>query len=133
MAVTRTPVDPWPWSVEQGLPQAEVVEGARREVFCAGQAAISADGRPEHPGDMAAQMSLALDDVEEVVRAAGMSLADVVRLTFYTTDVDAFSASAGVPTQRLAAAGARPVTTLLGVSRLALPELLVELEATAVA
>ena len=50
----------------------------------------------------------------------------------YTTDVEGFFASYQVAADRLAAAGVRPPATLLGVTRLAFPELLVELEATAV-
>jgi enamine deaminase RidA (YjgF/YER057c/UK114 family) len=62
-----------------------------------------------------------------------MTFANVVRLNFYTTDVDAFIANAGVLGERTGAAGVAPVGTLLGVARLAFPELLIELEATAVA
>ena len=75
---------------------------------------------------------IALDNLESVLREAGMSLANVVRLNIYTTDVDAFFEHFGVLASRTAAAGVAPPGTLLGVSRLAYPELLVELEATAV-
>jgi enamine deaminase RidA (YjgF/YER057c/UK114 family) len=62
-----------------------------------------------------------------------MGLADVVRLNYYTTDVDAFIANASALGERLGAANVLPAGTLLGVARLAFPELLIELEATAVA
>jgi enamine deaminase RidA (YjgF/YER057c/UK114 family) len=55
-----------------------------------------------------------------------------MRLTYYTTDVDAFIAAHDVVNERLGAAGCRSAGTLVGVTRLAFPELLVELEATAV-
>ncbi len=58
---------------------------------------------------------------------------DVVRLNYYTTDVEAFSQAADALGSRLAGAGCRPASTLLGVPRLAFPEFLVEIEATAVA
>ncbi len=128
----RTVVNPWQWSVQMGFNQGEVVEGATRVLFCAGQAAMAGDGTPRHPGDMAAQLGLALDNVEAVLEEAGMGLANVVRLNIYTTDVEGFFASYQVAADRLAAAGVRPPATLLGVTRLAFPELLVELEATAV-
>jgi enamine deaminase RidA (YjgF/YER057c/UK114 family) len=86
-----------------------------------------------HPGDMVAQGELALDNLETVLTQAGMTLANVVRLNYYTTDVDAFFAAAEQLGPRLAAAGCRPASTLLGVTRLAFPELLIEIEATAVA
>ena len=62
-----------------------------------------------------------------------MSLADLVSLRIYPTDVDRFCEHERVLQERLGAAGAVPTTTLLGVTRLALPVLMVELEGTAVA
>jgi enamine deaminase RidA (YjgF/YER057c/UK114 family) len=115
-----------------GFNQGEVVEGHRRVLFCAGQTAMSADGRPQHAGDMGAQVAMALDNLEAVLTGAGMSLGNVVRLNIYTTDVDAFFASYGAMAERLGAAGVMPPGTLLGITRLAFPELMVELEATAV-
>lgn len=50
----------------------------------------------------------------------------------YTTDVDACIGAYEAMAGRLAEAGCRPSATLLGISRLAFPELLVEIEATAV-
>ena len=129
----RTPVNPWPWSLEMGFNQGEVVEGHTRQLILAGQTAMSADGQPQHAGDMGAQISMALDNVEAVLEGAGMTLSNVVRLNIYTTDVDAFFAEYGPAAERLGAAGVLPPGTLLGVSRLAFPELMVELEATAVA
>jgi enamine deaminase RidA (YjgF/YER057c/UK114 family) len=82
---------------------------------------------------MAAQLTMALDNLEAVLAAAGMTLADVVRLGVFTTDVDRLLEHYRVVAERLEAAGVRPPSTLLGVARLAAPELLVELEATAMA
>jgi enamine deaminase RidA (YjgF/YER057c/UK114 family) len=62
-----------------------------------------------------------------------MTPANVVRLNFYTTDVDAFMASAGELVPILGAAGCTPVATLLGVTRLFEPSIMIEMEATAVA
>jgi enamine deaminase RidA (YjgF/YER057c/UK114 family) len=131
--VERTAVNPWQWSMQFGFNQGEIVEGGQRVLFCAGQTAVDADGAPQHAGDMAAQIGLAADNLEAVLRDAGMGLANVVRLNFYTTDVDAFLANAGVLGERTGAAGVAPPGTLLGVARLAFPELMVEIEATAVA
>ena len=131
--VERRAVNPWTWSQNFGYNQAELVEGAARVLFCAGQTSVDADGNAQHPGDMAAQIALAADNLEAVLREAGMSLANVVRLNFYTTDIDAFFANAGVIASRTAAVGVAPAGTLLGVARLAFPELMIELEATAVA
>lgn len=130
--LTRTPVNPWPWSLSFGFNQAELVEGIRRELVCSGQAAVDADGTPMHPGDLRAQLTTALDNLETVLGQAGMTLGNVVRLNLYTTDVDGLLANHDVIAERLTRADVRPPATLLGVNRLAFPELLVELEATAV-
>jgi len=132
MKIQRIPVNPWPWSVEMGFNQGEIVDGHHRTLFCAGQTAMSAEGQPQHADDMGAQVAMAVDNLEAVLREAGMGLANVVRLNIYTTDVDLFFANYGPMTERLAAAGVAPPGTLLGVARLAFPELMVEIEATAV-
>jgi enamine deaminase RidA (YjgF/YER057c/UK114 family) len=127
----RTAVNPWPWSLQYAYNQAEIVEGAKRMLVCAGQTATDAEGAPAHAGDIAAQLTLALDNLDTVLAAGGMSLTNVVRLTIYTTDVDALFPHYGILAERLANAGAMPPATLLGVTRLAFPELLVEIDATA--
>ncbi|WP_249998138.1 RidA family protein [Actinoplanes sp. M2I2] len=132
MALERTAVNPWTWSAGMGFHQGEIVSGQTRTLYCAGQTAMSGDGRPQHPGDLAGQVALSLDNLEAVLGAADMSLADLVRLTVYTTDVDQLLEHYGVLASRLGAAGAAPPTTMLGVTRLAVPGLMVELEGTAV-
>jgi enamine deaminase RidA (YjgF/YER057c/UK114 family) len=82
---------------------------------------------------MSLQLGTAVDNLESVLRQAGMTLADVVRLNVYTTDIEALLPYYGVLAGRLAAARTAPATTMLEVSRLAIPGQLVELEATAVA
>jgi enamine deaminase RidA (YjgF/YER057c/UK114 family) len=57
---------------------------------------------------MGAQLSLALDNVEAVLAGADMTLANVVRLNLYTTDVDALLAGYGSIARRLAATGVAP-------------------------
>ncbi len=133
MAMERTAVNPWTWSAELGYHQGEIVSGHTRTLYLAGQTAMSSDGRPQHAGDMAAQLSLTLDNLEAALGVAGMSLANLVRLNVYTTDVDLLFQHYGVLASRLGAAGVAPPTTMLGVTRLAIPALMVELEGTAVA
>ncbi|MET8151287.1 RidA family protein [Actinoplanes sp. NPDC049668] len=132
MALERTAVNPVKWSVAMGFNQGEVVSGHSRTLYCAGQTATDGDGRTRHPGDMGAQLALSADNLAAVLDEAGMSLADLVSLKIYTTDVDVFFEHEAVLQARLGAAGAVPTMTLLGVTRLALPELMVELEGTAV-
>lgn len=128
----RTAVNPVTWSVELGFNQGELVSGHTRTLYCSGQTAMSTDGKPLHAGDMAAQLALSLDNLAAVLAAAGMSLANLVRLNVYTTDVDLLFQHYGGLASRLGAAGVTPTTTMLEVTRLAIPGQLVELEGTAV-
>jgi enamine deaminase RidA (YjgF/YER057c/UK114 family) len=129
----RTAVNPWPWSLHYGFNQADLVEGQSRTLYCSGQTSLDKDGKPQHAGDMRGQIKQAFDNLETVLRGADMTLANVVRLVIYTTDVDSLLQGFDIVGSRLTSAGAVPAQTMLGVNRLFLPQLLVELEATAVA
>lgn len=129
----RRAVNPWDWSVKLGYNQAEALEGVTRQVICAGQTAVDGTGAPRHPGDMRAQMGLALDNLEAVLAEAGMDLGHAVRLGVFATDVDAALANFDLMGQRFGPHRVAPPMTLLGVSRLALPDLMFEIEATAAA
>ncbi len=128
----RRIVNPWTWQDQMGYVQANDVSGAQRTIFLSGQASVDEEGTPVHPGDMETQLNQTLDNLETVLREAGAALSDVVRLNIYTTDVDGFFEAFGAAAGRLAQAGCRPASTLLGVTRLAYPQMLVEIEATAV-
>lgn len=129
----RTAVNPVAWSQAFGFNQGELVVNPTRTLYCSGQTAMDADGRPQHDGDLAAQLALSLDNLEAVLTAADMTVANLVRLNVFTTDIDRLLPHYGVLASRLAAAGVAPATTMLEVGRLAVPGQLVELEATAVA
>ncbi|TXR47059.1 RidA family protein [Phyllobacterium endophyticum] len=127
----RTAVNPWDWSIKLGYNQAEIINGATRQVICAGQTAVDRDGNPQHPDDMRAQISLALDNLEAVLKEAGMNLSDVVKLRVYVTDVDEALRNFDLVGMRFGPHQVAPPMSLLGVTRLAIPGLLFEIEATA--
>ncbi|MBD0839485.1 RidA family protein [Streptomyces sp. TRM68416] len=129
----RVAVNPVTWSAEMGFNQGEVVSGQTRTLYCSGQTAMDGDGKPRHDGDMAAQLALSIANLEAVLGEAGMTLANLVRLNVYTTDVDLLLRHYGELAGRLGAARVAPTTTMLGVSRLAVPGQMLELEGTAVA
>ena len=52
---------------------------------------MDADGNPQRPGDMVAELELALNHLEAVLAAADMTFANIVQLNFYTTDVNDYS------------------------------------------
>ena len=125
-------INPWQWQDQFGFAQGVEVSGYQQTLFCAGQTAMSAEGSPLHKEDMQGQIKLSLDNLEEVLQKAGYNLSNVVRLNIYTTDIDRFFADHEILMTRLASSGCNPSMTLLGVVRLAFPELLLEIEATAV-
>ncbi|MGP1395957.1 MAG: RidA family protein [Inquilinaceae bacterium] len=127
----RAPVNPWSWSLRLGYNQAELLEGAKRQLICSGQTAVDDQGSPQHPGDMRNQIMLALDNLEAVLSAAGMGLANVIRLTIYATDVEEALKHFDVLGARFGPVETSPPMSLLGVTRLALPDLMFEIEATA--
>jgi enamine deaminase RidA (YjgF/YER057c/UK114 family) len=125
----RTAINPHTWTIGLGFDQAQLIEGHGRMLVCSGQDAVDADGKPQHPGDMAAQLELALDNLEAIVTAAGMTLADIVRLNVYATDVD--EAFGHFPRISDRFGSSRYATSVLGVAHLP-AQFLVMLEATAV-
>jgi enamine deaminase RidA (YjgF/YER057c/UK114 family) len=127
---TRTAINPTSWSINLGFDQAELVEGHKRLLVCSAQDAMDGDGTPQHPGDMAGQLELSLDNLQAVLAAADMTLADVVRLNFYTTDIGGLFAHFDKVNDRFG--NSRYATTVLGVAQLPAPEFVVMLEATAV-
>lgn len=129
-APSTRPINPWTWQAQFGYSQAVETRAKQHVLYCAGQTAMSDEGIPLHVGDMGAQIRRAMDNLETVLRTADYGVADVTRLTVYTTDVDLLFAHYGELVGRLPGP-TRPAITLLGVERLAFPELLVEIEATA--
>ena len=129
----RRAINPWAWQDQFGFSQSIEVSGQSRTLFCAGQTSVDSNGAPVHLGDMGSQLAQAMENLQTVLEQAGFKISDVVRLNVYTTDVDKTLESYGELVGRLSAAGCQPAMMLLGVSGLAFPELLVEIEATAVA
>ena len=108
------------------------IPGSGKMLYCSGQTSVDADGRVVHANDMAAQIGKAFANLETVLVAAGYNLSHVVRLNYYTTDMEAFNAAYGEVIKHLTPRGLQPAGTLLQVAKLAMPGLLVEIEATAV-
>lgn len=126
----RRIIDPWTWQDAYGFHQGHEVINPTRTLYLSGQVSLDADGNPVHVGDMARQLRQAIDNIEAVLAEADMSLADIVRINIFTTDMDLFFEHAD-ELVRLREAGTRYASTLVGVTRLAFPEFLVEIEATA--
>jgi enamine deaminase RidA (YjgF/YER057c/UK114 family) len=127
----RTPVNPWNWSLKLGYNQAEIIDGSSRQLIVAGQTAVDGEGNPQHNGDMRGQIGLALDNLEAVLAGADMDISNIIRLGIYATDVDEALKNFDLMGMRFGPIQCAPPMTLLGVTRLAIPGLLFEIEATA--
>jgi enamine deaminase RidA (YjgF/YER057c/UK114 family) len=125
----RQDVNPWEWSKAFGFSQAVDVVGPEHVLICSGQTAVGDDGSPPPTIDMGEQVAIAMNNLATVLKASDMDMSNVVKLTVYTTDVDAFIGASGASAEALG--GNLPAMTLIGVTRLAFPELKVEIEATA--
>lgn len=128
--MTRTDINPWEWSKAFGFSQAVAIRGAEQVLVCSGQTAIADDGALPASSDMGEQVEKAFGNLGAVLESAGLAASDVVRVNYYTTDVDELIAVLG-PLAAEFFGGTLPSSTLLGVSRLAFPQLKIEIEATA--
>lgn len=124
-------INPWKWQESLGFSHAVEVSGYTHTLYCAGQTSTDENGRTIE-GDMAAQMKNSFDQLEVVLKQSGYSLKNVVRLNFYTTSIEAFFGAYDKAVERMKEAGCFPSSTLLEVKALASPQLLLEIEATAV-
>ena len=124
-------INPTTWNLGFHYDQAQLRPAPTQLLTVAGQGSIDADGRFLHEGDVAAQLALAVANVEDLLARGGMDLRDVLRLTVHVTDMDAALAAYGSLVERLAAHGASPPATLVEVRRLAIPGMAVEIDATA--
>jgi enamine deaminase RidA (YjgF/YER057c/UK114 family) len=99
-------------------------------VFISGQVAIDGDGHLVGAGDAAAQTEQAFQNLRTVVEACGGSMDDIVKITVFVTD-PALRPAVVAARQRHFKDGGYPASTYLVVSALAVPQLMVEVEAVA--
>jgi enamine deaminase RidA (YjgF/YER057c/UK114 family) len=119
-----------PEGVAPGTGYSHVVWGTGRFVAISGQCALDEDGKVVGGGDPAAQATQVFENLRRCLAAAGASFDDVVKLTYFVTDV------AHLPAVRAARdavidAGRLPASSAVQVAALFRPELLVEIEAFA--
>ena len=99
-------------------------------LFVSGCVPVDSEGKLVGGGDVVAQTRQALENVGRVLEAAGMTFADVAKVTVYLTDID--DRPRINPVLREFFGETRPASTLVEVSRLAIPGAKVEIEAVAV-
>ncbi len=125
--------NPTEWLTHFGVNHAVEVRGGERTLYLSGQTSSDAEGEPLHAGDLVAQFRCAWGELLKALTAADMTPGNLVRLNIYTVDVPAFMEAAERIVPIYAESGARLSTTLLGVRELYHPDILIEIEGTAVA
>jgi enamine deaminase RidA (YjgF/YER057c/UK114 family) len=128
--VNKTPVNPWTWQDRRGYTQAWRVEAPSTIVFISGQVALDDDGDLVAPGDFEGQARRTFDNIGRVLEQAGATFADVVKLTVYLTDISRLPDYGRIKAGFIP--GQQPASTAVGVTALAVPGLMIEVEATAV-
>ena len=124
-------INPWTWQERFGFAQAWRVDGAQSIVFAAGQTAVSPDGEVLAVGDLEGQTRHAFQNLRTVLQEAGASFDDVLKVTLYLTDISAIRDVARVRDEFIDTARP-PASTAIGVAALALPDLMIEVDAIAV-
>jgi enamine deaminase RidA (YjgF/YER057c/UK114 family) len=113
-----------------GYSQAIKVTGAQTIIFLAGQVAYDKDGGAAHRGDFKAQARQVFACVRALVEAGGGTLANVVKITTYVTDVRHRPEFREVRDEFFGVRG--PASTLVEISKLSHPDYLIEVEAIAI-
>ena len=99
-------------------------------VVLSGQAAIDREGNVVGAGDFDAQAEQVFDNLEHVLGLAGSSLKNVINVNIFMTDMDYFGKILELRERYFTAP--YPADTIVGVTALALPELMIEIQAIAV-
>ena len=123
-------INPWSWQDRLGYSQAWRVDGAGATVFLAGQGPVSAAGELVGEGDFAAQVRQTFANVRTVLEQAGASLESIVKLTVYLTDIGCLREYGRIRAEALP--GPPPAGTAVEVTALAVPGMLIEVDAVAV-
>ena len=126
----RLQINPWTWQDPAGFSQAWRIDGARSIAFVSGQAPIAADGQLVGDSDFEAQVRQVFENLRAVLEQAGMGLEAIVKLTVYLTDMSRLRDYTQIKGEFIS--GKQPSSTAVGVTALARPEMMVEVEALAV-
>ena len=103
---------------------------AGNRVFVTGTASVADDGSVHAPGDAYDQATRCLDIIERALAQVGARMEHVVRTRIFVTDIDRWEEIGRAHGERFSAAP--PTTTMVEVSRLIDPDMLVEIEADAI-
>lgn len=123
-------INPWQWQDSRNYVQAVEVKNVTGTLYCAGQAAVHADGTSSN-ADMKTQLLLAIQNLEQVIKEAGYEVSNIVRLNILTTSSEELWPCFDVLQNWIVLHGIKQATTLFEVPVL-FETLKIELEATVV-
>lgn len=123
-------INPWKWQDDRGYSQAVEVTKVEGTLYVSGQTAIDADGTSS-TADMKTQLTLAIQNLEKVIKDAGYKSENIVRLNVYTTSSEELFACFDIFQNWIAKHSIKQASTLFEVKSL-FETLKVELEATVV-
>jgi len=112
--------------------QAVKVTGGETVLYLSGQVAYDDNGGVAHPGDFKAQARAALQAVKAQVEAGGGTMANIVKVNTYLTDIRHRADYGPIREEFFGKKKKMPASTLVAVTALAQPEFLIEIEAIAV-
>ena len=128
--MNKTPVNPWTWQDRRGFTQAWRVEAPAVILFVSGQVPLDGDGNLVAPGDFDGQARRTFENLGRVLDEAGGTFGDIVKVTVYLTDMARLPDYGRIKAEYIR--GRPPASTAVGVTALAIPGLMIEVEATAV-
>jgi 2-iminobutanoate/2-iminopropanoate deaminase len=117
----------WPWL--EKYPMTQCVK-AENTIYISGQVALDPEGNIVGVNDMAAQSHQVFDNMEAVLKEAGATMEDVVKITVFMTDLSRFSDFAKIREKKFPSG--MPASTVVSVNGLLLPDLLLQVEAIAI-
>ena len=128
--MSKSPINPWTWQDRRGFTQAWRVEAPAAILFVSGQVPLDDDGNLVAPGDFDGQARRTFENLGRVLDEAGSTFGDIVKVTVYLTDMARLPDYGRIKAEYIR--GRPPASTAVGVTALAIPGLMIEVEATAV-
>lgn len=125
------------WSNNFQFHQGEIIEEIQKIFYISGQ--ISADSDSSSPlgvsvigkGNQKEQMINVLNKIDYLLEKAQMSRKDLVQVRFYTVDIQGFMENFHIYASWIQKAGIQPTNSVLGITGIAHPDAMIEIEAVA--
>jgi len=119
------------------LDQGRLIEGHKRVLVLAGQVSVQEDSSgflglaAKHPNKMRLQFREALSKIQKLLEQANMTVDDIIHMRYFVTDMEAGLKHCDVVLEWFGDSDNRPPQSFIGVNELFVPNLMIEIEATA--